>query len=569
MRKETLCILVCMLLIIPGFVSFTTAYPVLPASTTKSSDDGTEYWALLVGVNEFKNHPYMTSTALGNDLAAKDFNNVLLNSDHWKPDHIRVLTGKNATLFNILKNFRWMHRMADEDDICLFYIKDHGSPSPDIFPYDEGEQGTDTVLYAYDTYRWQIGEWYICLPRKTHYLFDDQINTWLSHLKCKGACVIIDACFAGGVNDLPQQTTTVETRTGWMNQLGTKLSGPGRVVLMVCESDKLSNGPFFSYYTMEGLQGFGDTDGDGCCSAEEAFAYSSPRTTEFLQKEYNFNQHPLIFDNYPGDLIITDNELPPSLTECTDGSLTGFVNTAQTYSFNATDPESNQIKYYFTWGDESDVWTSLTPSGQAVTVNHAWDKEGTYNIYCRNFDEYGMFNFEEAYPRQRVVVTMQNDHIADQRQTELYRGYSFNYGAFEKRIYAQSFVPTLSTLSKIELEIVAKGDVQPITVYIRDNLTGMNLAQSSVLIKPGNEYKPVLNWTTFDFDDISVTPGKTYYVVCQTIYSNTSLYGWSYAGAEYPDPYPNGEAYGSKNNGVTWINLNGYVNDYSFVTYGI
>jgi len=567
MGKKILGMLVCMLLIIPGFGAFTTATRTESATQTKPSNDGTEYWALLVGVNEFKNQPYMTNISRSNGIPPTELYNLLLSSDHWKSDHIRLLTGKNASIFNVFKSFRWMHRMADADDICLFYITTHGAPFYDMPPRDENG-GYDTMLWMYDTYRTQIGKWpdciYWCFPNKLYYLYDDTINRWITNLRCKGVCVILEACYAGGL-DNPSQTTSVVSER--MNRFAQKLSGPGRVILMACQDDELSNGNFFGYYLMEGLQGFGDANKDNLCSAEEAFNYSVPKTKSILLNEYNFPMHPQIYDSYPGELILTDKEMPPTRTNLVTGPLVGHVNTDQTYVFNATDSEKDQIKYHFKWGDTTEVWTGLFPSDEPVTITHTWNKEGTYNVLLRNYDEHGMWFFEDSFPRTRIVVTMEDDHSVDQRQTELYDGLSLNDGLFADNWYAQSFVPTQSELSKIELELIAKGNVQPITVSIRKNLTGPDLAQASVLLPPMDLYKPILNWTTFDFPDIQVTPGETYYILCRPIFSNDSLYGWAYAGASYDDPYPNGQGFTSFNNGSTWSIYN-KVHDFSFVTYG-
>jgi hypothetical protein len=561
-------VIICILLMIPGSGVFALSSHNTPKDQTMPLDDGTEYWALLVGVNEFKNQPYMTNLSRSNGIPPTELYNVLLNSDHWEPDHIRLLTGENASIFNVFKSFRWMQRMADEDDVCLFYITTHGSPSAkDLFPQDENG-GVDTVLYMYDTYRTKIGDWFLCLPNKLYYLYDDTINTWLCNLRCKGVCVIIEACFAGGFNDPPRNTMqTAPIASEWMKNFGKQLSGPGRVILMACKDDELSNGNFFGYYLMEGLQGFGDANKDGLCSAEEAFNYSVPKTTEMLLKEYDFPMSPQIYDSFPGELILTDKEMPPTCTKLVAGPLVGHVNTDLSYSFNATDPEADQIKYHFDWGDGTKEWTGLYPSDKPVEITHLWNKEGTYNILLRNFDEHGMWYFEDSFPRKRIVVTMEDDHSVDQRQTELYNGLSLNNGLYLDYWYAQSFIPTQSNLSKIELELIAKGNVRPISVSIRKNLTGPDLTQASVLLEPMDLYKPILNWTTFDFPDIQVNPGETYYIVCKPIYSPDSLYGWTYAGVEYEDPYLNGQGFISYNNGNTW-RTDQNVYDFSFVTYG-
>ncbi len=547
MGKETLCILVCMLLIAPGVGTSATAFLSTSALQTTPSNDGTEYWALLVGVNEFKNQPYMTNISLFNGAPPTDLCHLLLTSDHWKPDHIRLLTGKNASIFNVFKGFRWMHQMADADDICLFYLTTHGSPSAkDLFPYDEKNNKTDTVFYMYDTYRTQIGKWpdcaYLCIPNKLYYLYDDTINRGITNLRCKGVCVILEACFAGGMDNPTGNTILYSRFSEQINSFAEKLSGPGRVVLMACKDDELSNGNFLGYYLMEGLQGFGDVNKDTLCSAEEAFNYSRPKTQEILLKEFNFPMNPQIYDNYPGELILTDTEMPPSCTNLIAGSLVGNVNINQTYSFKASDPENDHIKYLFKWGDKTEDWTGLISSDEPIEITHRWTKAGTYNVLLRNYDEHGMWFFEDSFPRKRIVVTIQDNHHVDQRQTELYNGLSLNDGMIGENWNAQSFIPNQNTLAKIELELIAKGNVQPITVSIRKNMTGPDLTSASVLIGPMDLWRPILNWTTFDFPDIQVTAGETYYIVCQTIYSDDSLYGWAYAGASYDDPYSNGQA---------------------------
>jgi len=50
----------------------------------------------------------------------------------------------------------------------------------------------------------------------------------------------------------------------------------------------------------EAFDGPADSNHDGWVSAEEAFEYASPKTTE-----YKPNQHPQIYDGCPGEVLIT------------------------------------------------------------------------------------------------------------------------------------------------------------------------------------------------------------------------------------------------------------------------
>ena len=138
------------------------------------SNEGTEYWALLVGCNEFLNKP--TLELPGNDISTEDLKNLLIISEQWTPNHIRVLTGENATWLNILKGFQWLDEMDDEDDICLFYISTHGMPGMGIDLWPKDEEDGDEMLMTYDTYRTLIGDWFINFPLRTHWITDDMLN---------------------------------------------------------------------------------------------------------------------------------------------------------------------------------------------------------------------------------------------------------------------------------------------------------------------------------------------------------------------------------------------------------
>lgn len=106
-----------------------------------------------------------------------------------------------------------------------------------------------------------------------------------------------------------------------------------------------------------------------------------------------------------------------------------------------------------------------------------------------------------------------------------------------------------------------------IEVSIRSDLTGNDLTKVTRYMKgEGDE-----GWIDFDFRDINVTPGKTYYIVCKTWDSSTSrsyCYSWFYAwhkeGKE--GPYSRGEVYISHDYGDSWNAIPD--DDFCFITYG-
>lgn len=138
--------------------------------------------------------------------------------------------------------------------------------------------------------------------------------------------------------------------------------------------------------------------------------------------------------------------------------------------------------------------------------------------------------------------------------------------------YAQSFTPTKEKLTAVRLYLFKYGaPPEPviITVAIRDNLTHADLATTTVdtsVVSIGIGTKA--KWVLFDFDDITVTPGSKYFIVCSgSAGSNTNAYCWFYNNV---DTYPRGEAWIKPDNNTVWAPVphGGYnPDDFCFKTY--
>lgn len=87
-------------------------------------------WALVVGISKFKD-PSINLKYAAKD--AIDFNNYLVSSAHFKPDHVKLLTDGNATRDNIVAALgdKWLGRLANKDDLVVIYISSHGSTTKD------------------------------------------------------------------------------------------------------------------------------------------------------------------------------------------------------------------------------------------------------------------------------------------------------------------------------------------------------------------------------------------------------------------------------------------------------
>jgi hypothetical protein len=162
------------------------------------------------------------------------------------------------------------------------------------------------------------------------------------------------------------------------------------------------------------------------------------------------------------------------------------------------------------------------------------------------------------------------DEVLDQSQTNLTLfssfGYTYVYGDIYGIIEAQSFIPQLGTLTHVDLLLCKSPDhpgSKPVVISIRSSLTGSSLVTAS---RPANNIPTWGNaqWISFDFPDLKVTIGATYYIVASVEYNASSgLFCW---GIGEPDPYPNGSDWYHLNHEANWDTYPD--EDLCFKTYG-
>ena len=168
--------------------------------------------------------------------------------------------------------------------------------------------------------------------------------------------------------------------------------------------------------------------------------------------------------------------------------------------------------------------------------------------------------------------TLQGDqsdegYIIDQTQTDE-GGYYYpvTYG----NPAAQSFVPSMTPLAKVRLYVKSYCPVNPCESYslkvsIRDDLDKDDL--TSVIINK-DMIPDYYSWVNFDFEDITVEPGKTYYMVVTSLYPE-SEYRWAMWSSQDIEKYEPGEAWAQivVNQIIKWTNFSG-CSDFCFKTYG-
>ena len=256
-----------------------------------------EFWALLIAVGVYYNCPTMDRPSMLVEISR--FEQMLSETDNWDMSHVKIIKKEDATVSNIRDGFKWLDEMEDENDICLIYLTTHGFPIwVDLPPFDEND-GQDEALASYygflpyeSPFRWEY------LSNPFGIIIDDQFNRWFNNLESKGVGVIVDSCHSGGFNDYRQQSKSSEEYQ-FATQFSQEIAGQNRIVITSVREEDVSYGSIFSHNVIDGLHGYADKNYDSYVTLEEAFEYAKNIV------EQTTSMKPQIFDNLPGDLIIT------------------------------------------------------------------------------------------------------------------------------------------------------------------------------------------------------------------------------------------------------------------------
>lgn len=129
---------------------------------------------------------------------------------------------------------------------------------------------------------------------------------------------------------------------------------------------------------------------------------------------------------------------------------------------------------------------------------------------------------------------------------------------------AQSFKPEYSVITRVELMVVKRYNPGGFTVSIRKNLTDEDI--TSIYLSP-DDIPEDISWKLFDFPDVKIIPGETYFIVCKS--DNTeenNMYFWYFG---HGDPYNKGNGWIYS---YDWeiIELSGFPGlDFGFKTFGL
>lgn len=170
-------------------------------------------------------------------------------------------------------------------------------------------------------------------------------------------------------------------------------------------------------------------------------------------------------------------------------------------------------------------------------------------------------SFADVIPNHDINMFMVDE--LDQESNKIDSAYAI--GASDKEL-AQSFHPTLPILTRVILRLKSTGiaEFQYYYVDIKDSplssaLTSAYIDRSELLVGT--------NICEFDFSDINVNPGGTYYIIVRGVSSTGDSHKvyWWYG---YPDPYANGNAWYESISGWNYLKEGALYCDFCFQTYG-
>jgi len=146
---------------------------------------------------------------------------------------------------------------------------------------------------------------------------------------------------------------------------------------------------YFFYYLISQNQ----TCGDALSNSKLYFS------NHFMFNEYNPEWIYRCYSTLMGTTLYGDPALslypisnPPEKPSTPDGPNSGRIKIRHKYTTSSIEPDDDQIRYLFDWGDGNTTITDYYSSGETVGVSYKWNEQGTFNILVRAQDQYGVWS---------------------------------------------------------------------------------------------------------------------------------------------------------------------------------
>ena len=247
------------------------------------------------------------------------------------------------------------------------------------------------------------------------------------------------------------------------------VTGPDYVDLALADNSEVSIQHPNGYYYKQ-LQSFGVTEASLIQSPNGGA--SETLTVKMGQKGdyYHFVaqgiltfQKAIMVEPY----LSADSNQQPQTPQTPSGPDSGYRHTSYTYSTSTNDPEDDDVRYIFYWGDGSSTTTNWYETGNTVSASHQWSNPGTYQVQVQAQDCQGAYSALSSSLAVNIVNRAPNTPFPPVRigSTTVYRNVSYTY-------YTSTTDPDGDDV-RYQFEFTGPGlDVSPMTGWYASGQTG-------------------------------------------------------------------------------------------------
>ena len=156
-----------------------------------------------------------------------------------------------------------------------------------------------------------------------------------------------------------------------------------------------SDGGFSSmdYYFFCYLITLNQTCGDALKNSKLFFVnnfWFTEYNPEWIYRCYSTLMATTLYGDPSLSLLPTSN--PPEKPQTPEGQNSGKVNVEYMYTTSCNEPDNDNVKYLFDWGDGNTTITEYYKSGETAKESHKWNKQGSFNIRVRAQDDKGVWS---------------------------------------------------------------------------------------------------------------------------------------------------------------------------------
>lgn len=218
----------------PAELAFAAAFPQHVAAYQRADDPASAHWAVIVGVNRYQR----AGSTLGSVADALVLRDELLDRG-WRSDQVLVLLNEQATGALVRQALAWLARSTDDRSTVVFSMSGH----------IRHQNGVSAL-------------W----PTDSDYIWADELGRLLGAIEAKQLWASLQGCHAEGLR-------------------APGVEGPNRLITYSSElaeksyeDPEVGHSVMGNYLFREGFQlGWGDLDGNGRVSVQEAFTWAAPR----------------------------------------------------------------------------------------------------------------------------------------------------------------------------------------------------------------------------------------------------------------------------------------------------